>query len=77
MSDALLALDYTTRARPLTIGDVKHDVDEFYVKYLMEVDKIIMWQHQLDWLVKATGQTVAPHLEAGIRIWAIPLEVRK
>lgn len=76
-----LSFDYTDQAAPLTMDQVKRDYDDFYVRYLMAPDKIIVWEHQLDWMLKDIDARhlgeVAPHLAAGIRIWDIPLEVRK
>lgn len=76
-----LTFDYTEQARPLTLTQVKNDCDNYYVRLMLTPDKIIMWEHQLDWIIKDIGKRnlgeIAPHLRAGIRVWGIPLEVRK
>lgn len=44
-------LDYTRVARPLDLGDIRQDAYELR-DCLRGVDEIVLWQHQLDWLVK-------------------------
>lgn len=74
-----LAFDYTEQAAPVTLAQIKADYDDFYARFMMAPDKVIVWEHQLDWLIKQVGgvEKVAAHLAAGIRVWDIPLEVRK
>lgn len=76
-----LTFDYTEQARPLTMAQIKDDLDRYDAMMWPGPDKIIIWEHQLDWMLKDIEKNymgeVAPHLRAGIRIWSIPLEVRK
>lgn len=77
-----IALDYTEDAAPLTIDRLKLGVDAFdSLTGGGAPSKIIMWQHQLDWLIKEgearLGGPVALHVREGVRIWSIPLEVRE
>lgn len=75
---ATLTLDYTPVAEPVSVGDVKFDVDACWCND-MEPHKVILWQHQLDWMVKEVGgrELVAGTLAKGEHIWGIPLEVRQ
>lgn len=47
------ALDYREVARPLTFRAIKEDLDAIYTIGAPEPKKLIMWEHQMDWLVKA------------------------
>lgn len=69
-----IVLDYSARAEPLTIADLKRDNDQLYAADL-EVDRVVLWEHQLDYLIK--GLPVAPCLHRGESIWGIPLTVKK
>jgi len=73
-----LALDYTDRARPLSMHHIKSDLDNYYAKFMIVPDKIIMWEYQLDWLIKRAGgiYKVPSSLAAGVRIWSTSLEIR-
>lgn len=77
-----IALDYTEYAGPVTIELVKNGADAFdALSGGGQPNKIILWQHQLDWLVKEGtarfGYPPAKHVVEGERIWSIPLEVRE
>lgn len=73
-----ITLDFTEIAEPVTIGLVKDWCDRLYEGDL-EVGRVILWEHQLDWIVKDAGgeQHCADHLVRGARIWGIPLTIRK
>ncbi len=75
-----IALDYTEYAKPVTIELVRRGADAFYVlSGGGSPNKIILWEHQLHWLVKDAEENigiVAPHVKRGERLWSIPLEVR-
>jgi len=73
-----LALDYTEQAKPLTMHQIKVDCDNLWAQQSVCPDKIILWQHQLDWIIKDVGaDKVANKLAVGQYIWGIWLEVRK
>lgn len=73
-----IVLDYTTRAEPLTIGDIKADDDRMFAADLT-VSRIVIWEHQWKHLVEEAGGwgRVALHLVRGERIWSIPISIRK
>lgn len=74
-------LSYERYAMPLTITRIKADLDDAFVDNKPEVDVIVMWEHQLDWLLKVLDIGVeygaSPSLRSGASIWGIPLEVLK
>lgn len=47
------ALDYREVAKPLTFRAIKEDLDALYGAGAPEPKKLILWEHQMDWLVKA------------------------
>lgn len=75
-------LDYTLYAPPLTLTQIKEDADDIWRDKASAVDKIVLWQHQLDWIVKSAVVRYGPGAAAGDMgaaraIWEIPLEVRE
>lgn len=73
-----IALDYTEYTGPVTIELVKNGTDAFHaLSGGGQPNKIILWQYQLDWLVKEADFPLAQHVVDGERIWSIPLEVRE
>lgn len=74
-------LSYEHYAPPLTIDKIKADLDDAFVDNKPEVDVIVMWEHQLDWLLKVLDSSVeygaSPSLRSGASIWGIPLEMLK
>lgn len=74
-----MIFDYTEQTAPVTIRAVRDDVDDLYSHSggVLVPDKIVMWEYQLDWLIKDAGGQVASRLMAGEYIWSILLEVRK
>jgi hypothetical protein len=50
---AVRHLDYREVARPLTFRMIKEDLDALFAAGAPEPKKIILWEHQMDWLVKA------------------------
>lgn len=50
---AEVALDYTTFAPPLSVDDIRRDVDAYATEHLGYPAKIIVWVHQWDYLTKA------------------------
>ena len=46
------ALDYTTYAPPLTVDDIRRDLDAHCCAHLDYPSKIVLWVHQWDYLTK-------------------------
>lgn len=49
---ANVALDYTDWAPPITVDDVRRDIDAYCCAHLEAPEKIIVWVHQWDYLTK-------------------------
>lgn len=47
------SLDYREISKPLTFRIIKEDLDALFCADVPEPKKLIMWEHQMDWLVKA------------------------
>lgn len=50
---AVRRLDYREVAQPLTFRMIKDDLDALFTAGAPEPKKIILWEHQMNWLVKA------------------------
>lgn len=77
----ICVLSYTHYAPPLTLGKVKEDLDDAYLEE-KQIDKIVMWGHQLDWIIKNIpseyhGAPPSASLTSGTSLWGIPLAVLK
>jgi len=72
-----IVLDYTTRAEPLTIGDIKADNNRLFGADLT-CERIILWEHQWKHIVEDAGGAakVALQLVKGERVWGIPISIR-
>lgn len=46
------ALDYTKIAEPLAADDILSNRQDYYAAHYRYVDKIIMWEHQWDYITK-------------------------
>lgn len=78
-------LDYTHVAVPLTIDDIHRDIDACCSDGLSDVDKIVMWVHQWEYLIKgyislmkkyATPAAGRPGWSDG-ELLGVPVEVLK
>lgn len=49
---ANLALDYTKVARPVTAEEIYADIQCIQMESYRTPDKVIMWEHQFDWIAK-------------------------
>lgn len=47
-----IRLDYTDVATPLTFKQIREDLDELHAKFDEKPEELILWEHQIDWLVK-------------------------
>lgn len=47
-----IKLDYTNIAAPLTFKQIREDLDELHAKFDEEPEELVLWEHQVDWLVK-------------------------
>lgn len=46
-------LDYLTVAKPLSFEDIRKDIDDLAAHHDREPQRIVIWHHQWDWLVKS------------------------
>jgi hypothetical protein len=74
-------LDYTTIPAPLTFDAIYEDINTCCADDFAP-EKIIVWQHQWDWLVKSipthrvAEAYIASAVKAPATIWGVPVEVK-
>lgn len=71
-----IVLDYTDRSEPLTVADLKADDDRLHIEDF-RVERYILWEHQLEHLIKTAGGPVAPSVRRGEYIWGVPLTIKR
>lgn len=68
-------LSYIEVATPFTLGDIKADYDAFYLANARGIDRIEMWPHQHDWVLKRLRPLsgISDDFKAGRKLWGIPI----
>lgn len=85
-----ITLDYTTVARPIDVDAIIDDIRAARSSMGSEPEKIVMWEHQLDWIKKcAPGRygmgytweciehSTSRSKYSPTLIWGIPVTVEK
>jgi hypothetical protein len=73
-----VVLRLTEVAEPVTYDNILHWCDDLFEDNI-DVERIVLWEHQHDYLIKQLSQKhadIAPNLANGTRIWGIPLTIR-
>lgn len=87
-----VTLDYTGFAGPLSADAIAEDITETQAQLCAEPEKVVLWEHQLDWIKKSIpgrygteyvwervglhGRTPPKPPGVGVTIWGVPVEVR-
>lgn len=82
----IAVLDFTDVAIPLTFDEIHADINQVLVEYSVNPEKIVLWQHQWDWLTKSIPTTLrevqvfqesTPLAPRPSTIWGVPIEIRE
>lgn len=88
-----VTLDYTAVSAPVSAEGIHDDITETQVHLFAEPEKIVLWEHQLDWIKKSIPgrygtEYIWERVDLNVRtpakpkgspttIWGVPIEVRE